>query len=827
MIELTASEVEACRVLKSYTEKQMAEELYEAISNPNKLEDAQDQAEIEKYMTRVRAMCGRALKHSITIFDILEKAEVWDKDKINKKLKKASPLSLYYLLKDAQGEGKKKVGGRDKEFSDIQTKKDNNIEEYKGKIRELEKLDRDLNSKFNGLLYNIRELKAENKHFDEYIKVLDDNKVEDIDKRLEKLKKIVEDNKADLKSVRNIYKKEEVYISVYVTWLKDSYFNVKKRLDLDIRELYEKIDWQAEYAASLKRQAGFNHVDDLKIKPENDVEELSNIFGKFSPSDCSDVFRLFGTIIEEMADLDEKDWDKIIAKYSADASDDQSKVITPSELRLWTQFQGLLRETTGLTVKHLIPDMDPELARGLTMPEEYRIDDGETFKKICPICNKPPKKTEKVTHYLYKCNNKKCGNTEIFEKKQAGKVECKYCKKGRLKSQRKIIREKCAEHGKELIDGVEQKFQCADCGYIETKVFGPGKHARDKSFDHEGIHYWCDKCKKWRSEQSDAPWAKDVYSGNPERVYCCECDTTLFDPKIKPKIEPKKTGILKPLGSAKPFYKGEDALRSRWRDNWSSGFILKHNSVVRGIDRTFGLPETADISGTTADTIFGIEAMMRIMFTEKLSTYGEKTIPINANRQLSQLFSKWAPLILLPLITMSKHGHHAILECALTLTLTGYIDGYSIGKYTSLWPRGSGGFRVLYKILKKWEDSATNARLIIDRSKDGFVEKGWLLKEKEKVVGKDGTVTSFENISRLDYQRYVDVFLPLRGDIEKKEVGRDYLLKRLKEHHKNLQKLRQRVLKEYCDRKPKKYSKHFKKLFNSYAQKHGVKEAKL
>jgi len=217
--------------------------------------------------------------------------------------------------------------------------------------------------------------------------------------------------------------------------------------------------------------------------------------------------------------------------------------------------------------------------------------------------------------------------------------------------------------------------------------------------------------------------------------------------------EPGKEGI-------KPFWK--DEIRARWRDTWSSTFILEYNSVVRAIDRTFGLPEVADISGTTADSIFGMEAIMNL--TDKGQDRISTGWPLNIlQRKYDESIKYTGDLILLPLITMVKLGHHAILECALTFALTGYIDSYSIGEYTSLWPKGSATGTKLWNIFKKWEDSPSNQRILIERDEEGFVTGGRLYAKGESLCdGDSGMAYEFSKVAKLDYQRYINIFLPLR-----------------------------------------------------------------
>ena len=99
-------------------------------------------------------------------------------------------------------------------------------------------------------------------------------------------------------------------------------------------------------------------------------------------------------------------------------------------------------------------------------------------------------------------------------------------------------------------------------------------------------------------------------------------------------------------------------------------------STVRKIDIAFCLSEGADISGTTADSIL---VMNRVKsFAGAFEALGDSVfsgVPEYA-------------LQLLPLVTMVSHGHHTLVESALSLTYLGYIK-YAIGFYDTLLPEAS------------------------------------------------------------------------------------------------------------------------------------------
>lgn len=97
-------------------------------------------------------------------------------------------------------------------------------------------------------------------------------------------------------------------------------------------------------------------------------------------------------------------------------------------------------------------------------------------------------------------------------------------------------------------------------------------------------------------------------------------------------------------------------------------------SALYQLDRMFGLPEGADISGTTADTIFAIEAL-----------YGDLIEKIKDAGLMEDVLEIRPLIALLPMASMVSRGHHTTLECALTLTLNDYIS-YAAGYYKSLYP---------------------------------------------------------------------------------------------------------------------------------------------
>ncbi|MBL8632651.1 MAG: hypothetical protein JNM40_05455 [Myxococcales bacterium] len=123
-----------------------------------------------------------------------------------------------------------------------------------------------------------------------------------------------------------------------------------------------------------------------------------------------------------------------------------------------------------------------------------------------------------------------------------------------------------------------------------------------------------------------------------------------------------------------------------------AAFALADTSTVGRLDRVFGLVPAADISGTTADTIF---------FLSK--------------------FPKIDPIFyVLPLATIVAGAHHSLIEVALPLSQNGFID-YHIGFYSSLYPSSTkhSAAAAIKKALEMAEKEALNHYLLVFYSKDG------------------------------------------------------------------------------------------------------------
>lgn len=138
-------------------------------------------------------------------------------------------------------------------------------------------------------------------------------------------------------------------------------------------------------------------------------------------------------------------------------------------------------------------------------------------------------------------------------------------------------------------------------------------------------------------------------------------------------------------------------------------YEFKDKSAVRNMNVAFGLkPQGGDISGTTTDSMYAIDVA-------SLGLPSDVAAEVTPIRYV---------LHLLPLVTMVYQGHHALLECGLSLSQKvlgesrnkfGQQWMYCIGYYTTLWPkdvdRALGGG--VYDILQDFETAA--------RSRNGHV----------------------------------------------------------------------------------------------------------
>jgi hypothetical protein len=152
-------------------------------------------------------------------------------------------------------------------------------------------------------------------------------------------------------------------------------------------------------------------------------------------------------------------------------------------------------------------------------------------------------------------------------------------------------------------------------------------------------------------------------------------------------------------------------------------FGLADSSTIGKLDHAFGLVPAADISGTTADTVFFMKRFVH-----------------NIMHEMDPAFD------LVPLGTIVGGTHHSTLEVALPLSQSGIVD-YHIGFYTTLMPKSDTKFAGVFKpIFEQYENAkgmkisvqgldgvpeATNRHMIVSYEKEKVVSGAWVFDGKD------------------------------------------------------------------------------------------------
>ncbi len=120
-------------------------------------------------------------------------------------------------------------------------------------------------------------------------------------------------------------------------------------------------------------------------------------------------------------------------------------------------------------------------------------------------------------------------------------------------------------------------------------------------------------------------------------------------------------------------------------------WALRMQSKSCQIDKVFWLPFGGDISGTTADSMFGLELATQL--NEWADTEERKMFDF---------------LVLMPLISLVELYNHTVLECALALMYCGIIEDYHIGYYTTLFPTkcGASQYAGVWEALDSYESGS-------------------------------------------------------------------------------------------------------------------------
>jgi hypothetical protein len=138
---------------------------------------------------------------------------------------------------------------------------------------------------------------------------------------------------------------------------------------------------------------------------------------------------------------------------------------------------------------------------------------------------------------------------------------------------------------------------------------------------------------------------------------------------------------------------------------------IEDTSTVGKIDRTFGLPFGADISGTTTDNLYFLTGWADI--------------------------SKGDPIVMmLPLAAIVGEYHHSLLEVAAAMSLRKVIS-YSIGFYTTLLPSLPQGIAPLRQrsnvitLLQRLENDKRNQRILLHYDKNQKIAGCFIAEDEE------------------------------------------------------------------------------------------------
>jgi hypothetical protein len=418
------------------------------------------------------------------------------------------------------------------------------------------------------------------------------------------------------------------------------------------------------------------------------------------------------------------------------------------KFQIWKWMQKSYRETSGQVSERLAS-----------------IDENVKVVYYCTECKKVLSDSEitVIATESYKCANPGCSRSvrwreryEVTLDKWEGtwevKCGCGYRENMVLRTREASHRANCGDRHIPVMM-VEEKLRCTKCNDERIYYLGPHQRVMEK----------------------------------PGLIRCTQCgqEGWLAPVAVKPFWQGAKPN---PKDKKSPGPDETDALRARrsWKTeekNRLATHKMLPGSVTRTIDRIFGLPERADISGTTADSIFGMELVFNI-HNARLAQFGTDRGNVTFNTSSEQISKDWKNmkgdektlwwtqqknkfpqhLVLLPVITMGKLNFHSILECALAFSLTSYLKSYYVGYYTTLWPptaNRTGVGERLYAILEKWENHPLNMHALFDLDKDGNEIRARLFNGEDE--------REFRDIARVDYSRYLLLFKPMRDRLKQKD----------------------------------------------------------
>jgi hypothetical protein len=168
---------------------------------------------------------------------------------------------------------------------------------------------------------------------------------------------------------------------------------------------------------------------------------------------------------------------------------------------------------------------------------------------------------------------------------------------------------------------------------------------------------------------------------------------------------------LRPLSpDQKKYVMTSPGDKNGWAIRGMTLWKLKEGSTVWAMDRIFGLPPGADISGTTGDMMALLEVLINILYPPQ----GQRRVGVIDENDITEIIEV---LYLFPFAAMVSLYHHTVLEMALTLSFNDPDINYQVGYYTTLLPervakRNNKTCRGVYNILKKWENHPTNLKVV-------------------------------------------------------------------------------------------------------------------
>ncbi len=253
---------------------------------------------------------------------------------------------------------------------------------------------------------------------------------------------------------------------------------------------------------------------------------------------------------------------------------------------------------------------------------------------------------------------------------------------------------------------------------------------------------------------ASAPFRGDVRMRDQARLSNDSKTVSFKNPREKMENE-----TLRPLTKEQAAYVMGSSIRTDEREvRGMTLWKLKDGSVTWAMDRIFGLPPGADISGTTADLMWAMEVISSIIYPSYTKSDGKTILKDGYRFGLAGFNQELGLLYLLPIAAMVAHYHHTILECALTQTFNSVIE-YVVGFYTTLLPTKteSPSADKIRKVLDKWENHPLNFKMVL------FTENG---EEWAVIFTTEEEIKAFKKFATMKYDNYANFFVPLKDKAE-------------------------------------------------------------